>query len=83
MIELEQLFELAQFSARAVGAEVASPWFYLQLGLMLAGAGIAIGIGAAVRARIDTTALAIGWPAPLRLFLRVWCSARRPRRLRC
>ena len=71
MIDLDQLTELALFSARAVGAEIASPWFYLQLGLMLAAAGVAIGIGAAVRARIDTTALAMSWPAPLRLFLRV------------
>jgi small-conductance mechanosensitive channel len=71
MIDLDQLSELAQSSARAVGAEVASPWFYLQLGLMLAGAGIAVGIGAAVRGRLDMTALGMGWPAPLRLFLRV------------
>src|ERR1041384_3281794 len=71
MIDLDQLAELAQSAARAVGAEVASPWFYLQLGLMLAGAGIAFGIGAMVRARLDMTALGMGWPAPLRLFLRV------------
>jgi len=71
MIDLDQLTELAQSSARAVGAEVASPWFYLQLGLMLTGAGIAFGIGAAVRARLDMTALGMGWPAPLRLLLRV------------
>src|SRR3954471_9811900 len=71
MIDLDQLTELALFSARAVGAEVASPWVYLQLGLMLAAAGVAIGIGAAVRARVDMTALGMGWPAPLRLFLRV------------
>jgi small-conductance mechanosensitive channel len=71
MIDLEQLSELAQSAARAVGAEVASPWFYLQLGVMLAGAGIAVGIGAAVRARLDMTALGMGWPGPLRLFLRV------------
>jgi small-conductance mechanosensitive channel len=71
MIELDQLAELAQSAARTLGAEVASPWFYLQLGLMLASAGIAVGIGAAVRARLDMTALGMGWPAPLRVFLRV------------
>ena len=71
MIDLDQLTELAQSAARAVGAEVASPWFYLQLGLMLTGAGIAFGIGAMVRSRLDMTALGMGWPAPLRLFLRV------------
>src|SRR4051812_3138929 len=71
MIDLEPLAELLQSAARSVGAEVTSPWFYMQLGLMLAAAGIAFGIGAAVRSRVDTTSLAVGWPAPLRLFLRV------------
>ena len=71
MLELDDLYELAQSSARSVGAEVTSPWFYLQLGLMLAGAGAAFGVGAAVRSRVDMTSLAMGWPAPLRLFMRV------------
>jgi small-conductance mechanosensitive channel len=71
MMELNEFYELLQSAARSVGAEVTSPWFYLQLGLILAGAGIAFGVGAAVRSRIDMTSLAMGWPAPLRLFMRV------------
>jgi small-conductance mechanosensitive channel len=68
--------EFLHTAARSVGAEVASPWFYLQLGLMLAAAGIALAAGAAIRSRIDMTSLAMGWPAPLRLFMRVLvCSA--------
>jgi small-conductance mechanosensitive channel len=63
--------EFLQSAARSVGAEVTSPWFYLQLGLILAGAGIAYGAGAAIRSRIDMSSLAMGWPAPLRLFMRV------------
>ena len=63
--------EFLHSAARSVGAEVTSPWFYLQLGLILAGAGIAYGAGAAIRSRIDMTSLAMGWPAPLRLFMRV------------
>ena len=58
-------------AARSVGAEVTSPWFYLQLGLILAGGGIAFAAGAAVRSRVDLTARATGWPAPLRLFVQV------------
>src|SRR6202140_1522500 len=58
-------------AGRSVGAEITSPWFYLQLGLILASAGIAYGAGAAIRSRVDTTSLAMGWPAPLRLFMRV------------
>jgi small-conductance mechanosensitive channel len=58
-------------AARSVGAEVTSPWFYLQLGLILAGGGIAFAAGAAVRSRVDLTARAASWPAPLRLFVQV------------
>src|SRR5947209_1070424 len=71
MTDLDQLSELARSLARALGAEVTSPWFYLQIGLILAGAGIAFGIGAVVRARVELTSFAMGWPAPLRLFIRV------------
>jgi small-conductance mechanosensitive channel len=71
MTELDEAYELLQSGARSVGAEVSSPWFYLQLGLILAGAGIAFGAGAAVRSRVDMTSLAMGWPGPLRLFMRV------------
>ncbi len=73
MMDLDpgEFYEMLQNAARSVGAEVTSPWFYLQLGLILAAAGIAFGIGAAVRSRFDLTSFAMGWPAPLRLFLRV------------
>jgi small-conductance mechanosensitive channel len=70
-MELNDIIDFLHAAARSVGAEVASPWFYLQLGLILAGAGIAFATGAAIRSRIDMTALAMGWPAALRLFMRV------------
>src|ERR1700680_4516238 len=70
-MDLNEITEFLHSAARAVGAEVASPGFYLQLGLILAGAGIALGAGAAIRSRIDMTSLAMGWPAPLRLLMRV------------
>jgi len=70
-MDLNEIAEFLNSAARSVGAEVTSPWFYLQLGLILAGAGIAVGVGAAIRARIDMTSFAMGWPAPLRLFMRV------------
>jgi len=66
-----EIIDLLHSAARSVGAEVTSPWFYLQLGLILTGAGIAYAAGATFRRRIDMTALAMGWPAPLRLFMRV------------
>jgi small-conductance mechanosensitive channel len=70
-MDLNYINEFLHAAARSVGAEVASPWFYLQLGLVMAGAGIAVAAGAAIRSRVDMTSLAMGWPAPLRLFMRV------------
>src|ERR1700704_678336 len=70
-MDLNEISEFLLSAARSVGAEVTSPWFYLQLGLILAGAGLAYGAGAAIRSRIEMTSLAMGWPAPLRLFMRV------------
>ena len=70
-MDFTDLLATLQTAARSLGAEVASPWFYLQLGLVMAGAGIAFASSAAVRARIDVTSLAMGWPGPLRQFLRV------------
>jgi small-conductance mechanosensitive channel len=70
-MELTDITDFLHSAARSVGAEVTSPWFYLQLGLILAGAGIALATGAAIRSRVDMTSLGMGWPAPLRLFMRV------------
>jgi small-conductance mechanosensitive channel len=69
--DLNDIMEFLRAAARSVGAEVTSPWFYLQLGLILAGAGIAYASGAAIRARVDMTTVATNWPAPLRMILRV------------
>ena len=70
-LDLTDITDFLHAAARSVGAEVTSPWFYLQLGLILVGAGIAYAAGTAIHARVDMTSLAKGWPAPLRLFVRV------------
>src|SRR5258708_40051645 len=70
-MDLNDISEFLLTAARSVGAEVTSPWFYLQLGLILAAGGIAYATGVAVSRRIELTSLAMGWPAPLRLFMRV------------
>jgi small-conductance mechanosensitive channel len=67
----KEIIEFLQSTARSVGAEVASPWFYLQLGLILTAAGIAYLADTAIRARVDMTSLAMRWPLPLRHFARV------------
>src|SRR3569833_109026 len=74
-MDLKDFMEFVQTTARSVGAEISSPWFYLQFGLILAAAGIAYAAEPAVRNRIDMTSLAIRWPLPLRHFARVMVSS--------
>ena len=71
MMNWNKIDGLLQTAIRLVGAEFMSPWFYLQIGLIVAAAGIAYATSAAVRARTDVSSLAMGWPAPLRLFIRI------------
>ena len=68
---LNDIIEFLHASARSLGAEVTSPWFYLQFGLILAAAGIAWASDAAIHARVDMTSLAMRWPQPLRRLARV------------
>jgi small-conductance mechanosensitive channel len=70
-LNLADIIDFLHAAARSVGAEVTSPWFYLQLGIILAGAGISLAAGTAIRSRIDMASLGMDWPAPLRLFMRV------------
>src|SRR5262245_32914678 len=71
MPELEEIYEFIQTTLRSVGAEITSPWFYFQVGVILACAGIAHLCGMAVRSRLDVTSVAMGWPAAFRLAVRV------------
>src|SRR5437870_3034936 len=70
-MDMHEVVEAVQTFLRSVGAEVASPWFYLQFGLILAAAGIAWAADAAIRSRVDMSSLAMRWPLPLRHFVRV------------
>jgi len=74
-MDLSDIIDFLHAAARSVGAEVASPWFYLQFGLILAATGIAFAADAAIRARVDMTSFAMGWPLPLRHFGRVLVSS--------
>src|ERR1700745_2978561 len=70
-MDLKDIIEAVHTGLRSVGAEVSSPWFYLQFGLILAAAGIAWAADAAIRSRVDMSSLAMRWPMPLRHFVRV------------
>src|SRR5580700_6946843 len=73
-MDMSDVTDFLHATARSVGAEVTSSWFYFQLGLILAATGIAFACGAAIRSRIDMTSLAMGWPAPLRMLVWTWPS---------
>ncbi len=70
-MDLTDAIEYVHSSLRLVGAELTSPWFYLQFGLMLAAAGIAYAIDVAIRAHVDMTSFAMRWPLPLRHLARM------------
>jgi small-conductance mechanosensitive channel len=74
-MDTNEIIDLLQTGARSLGAEVTSPWFYLQFGLILAATGIALATDAAIRSRIDPKSFAQGWPLPLRHFARVLLSS--------
>src|SRR5258705_8315666 len=67
-MDLNEIIEFLHATARALGAEVTSPWFYLQFGLTLTAGGIAWASEASIRARVDMTSLAMRWPVALRRF---------------
>jgi small-conductance mechanosensitive channel len=70
-MDMNGILDFLLSALRSVGAEVTSPWFYLQLGLVLAGAGISFAVGATIRARTDLTTLGMGWSSALRMIVRV------------
>jgi len=70
-LNVNDILEFLHAAARSLGAEVTSPWFYLQLGLVITGAGLALAAGVTIRARVDSSSLGMGWPNALRLFMRV------------
>ncbi len=69
--DLKDVTEYLLSVARSVGAELTSPWFYLQFGVMMAAVGLAYAVELAIRARVDTAQLAKRWPPRLRHFARV------------
>ncbi|WP_414643336.1 mechanosensitive ion channel family protein [Bradyrhizobium sp.] len=65
-MDLNDIIDYLGTVARSVGAEMSSPFFYLQFGLILIAAGIALTANAALQKRIDRGSLANRWPLPLR-----------------
>jgi small-conductance mechanosensitive channel len=65
-MDISDIIEYLRMVARSVGAEISSPFFYLQFGLILTAAAIAFAANKALQARVDNDSLAKRWPLPLR-----------------
>jgi len=65
-MDANEVIDFLQSLARSVGAEATSPWFYLQLGLILKAAGIGYAAEAALRASFNIASFTMHWPLPLR-----------------
>jgi small-conductance mechanosensitive channel len=74
-MDLNDIIEYLRTVARSVGAEIHSPWFYLQFGLILVAGGLAFAADTALRSRVDPTSLAMRWPLPLRRLAHVLVSS--------
>ena len=74
-MSFKDILEWIQMATRSVGAEVASPWFYLQFGIILVAAGMSYAADAAIHARMDMSSLATRWPLPLRHFVGVMVAS--------
>src|SRR5579859_22129 len=64
-MDLNDIIDYLRTVARSVGAEISSPFFYLQLGIILIAAGIAFAANAALQGRVDKGTLANRRPLPL------------------
>ena len=65
-MDLNDIIDYLRMVARSVGAEISSPFFYLQFGLLLVSAGIAFAANATFQTRVNKGSLASRWPLPLR-----------------
>jgi small-conductance mechanosensitive channel len=65
-MDLNDIIDYLRTVAQSVGAEISSPFFYLQFGIILIAAGIAFAANAALQGRVDKGTLANRWPLPLR-----------------
>jgi small-conductance mechanosensitive channel len=70
-MDLNDVIDYLRMVARSVGAEISSPFFYLQFGLILMAAGIAFAANTTLQSRVGKGSIADRWPPPLRRLARV------------
>ena len=70
LVDLNEILDSVLSTFHSFGAELTWPWFWYQIGLLLASAGLARIFASIVRARIDVTSAAMGMPGAVRRFVR-------------
>jgi small-conductance mechanosensitive channel len=70
-MEWNEVEETLRSGITAFAAQITSPWFYMQIGVVLVAAGLSLAASRFLRGRIDPTSTAMGLPAPLRALIRI------------
>src|SRR5262245_11242846 len=70
LVDLHEIINSILGAFHSVGAELTWAWFWYQIGLLLAAAGLARIFSAIVRSRIDVTSAAMGMPGAVRRSVR-------------
>ena len=70
-MDIDQIGRWLLNGKTTISAEITSPGFFLQLGLILIGAGLAFAGWTAIRSRYHTSSTAMGWPNAARRLVRV------------
>ncbi|MEW6766455.1 MAG: mechanosensitive ion channel domain-containing protein [Pseudomonadota bacterium] len=70
-MEWADLQQALSTAIRSAEIYITSAWFYMQIGIVLAAAGIALACAGFLRAKFDPASLGMGLPAPLRVLIRV------------
>jgi len=70
LADLKEAVDATLNALRNVGAELTWGWFWYQIGLLFAAAGIARIVASIIRARVDITSSAMGLPGAVRRFVR-------------
>ncbi len=73
--DLHEAIDAILNSLRSVGAELTWSWFWYQIGLLVAAAGVARILAAIMRSRVDITSSAMGLPGAVRRFVRALCGS--------
>lgn len=70
-MEWDDIQNALSAAMQSVTSQITSPLFFIQAAIVLIAAGLSLAAAKFLRSRLDTTSLAMGLPAPLRILIRV------------